>query len=1256
MAETKPSFAHRAKLLVVPLLLVAVTFGGWLWFTRNQPANQLAIDGLKQLRQAIAATENLQTKEAEQDWAQLFLLFPEDPSIALNRALNRVLQVDLLTESTTNALLGADEKKQVRQQLPQAIAEARQAISDYGQLSQDELLTFWLQNRIDLQEASLLPAVVGKSMRQEIFGRLQQAVARFASDPRSIILGGSLNRLIEESESPMTGLPTELLQPAAKAFSDLSTAEPQNLFIALRAATINLDAQSSAAKSLVARTLQLSSAIEPSLRAQTQSIGLTPADLVQQIQTAIDAKQWQQARNQMMLWFNVLNATDLVKTDRRLASPHPLDRLSFDSLRRLSAIVAQNQPVQTVDRQIQFSSTAIDPQHEAGSPGFTVVIDIDLDLDPDLVSFQVKGNQTEAKLWRNEGDTNWNAVGTATIDMPVTGALAADLFMVDASDSQRLQVTGTSDDNPSGALQAGRHTTLQTLVLYGKQGAKLYAVDGRASTAPADRLKPVEKETGLADLSAVRTAIAGDWEGDGDLDLAFATENQGLRLFVNRGNRTFFEVVQPAQDNGLAELNQTQALAIVDLDRDLDLDVITLHASGQVGMVENLLHLQFRYRDLPEIKVPQATQLFVADVDGNVSWDLIVGGGEQAQLVFSQTAAAGAWTVDKIVTVPAAKGKLALFDADNDSWNELLASSSSNTQVQRLVGDQFQDLGESPLTLSYELSEVDDFNRDGLLDVLTWSDAGPTLWINQTKSDAHFVDVRFRGIDDNNANSGRVNHYAIGSVLEIRFGAHYRSTIITRPTTHFGIDGIDQADSLRVIFPNGLTQVVRQPNIDTLVEEEQTLKGSCPYLYAWDGEKFAFVTDCLWAAPLGLQVAAGVVAPDRPWEYLKIDGKYVQERDGNYELRLTEELWEIAYVDHLSLQAVDHPADCEIWTNEKVGPPDLAAERLYTFSHAATKPLQRAVDTQERDVTERLRTVNAQYVQGFDRRLRQGLCPPHWIDLDFGKLTEPLKESSKVYLVLTGWILPTDTSLNIQIDQNPELPAIEFPSVWVPESPQATQWKKAIPFMGFPGGKTKTIVVDVTQCAQPEDLRFRIRTSAQIYWDAASLVLDDAQHPSVVQELQLVSAELDYHGFSDKHRESVDAPETYTFADVSLQPKWPPLAGLFTAYGDALGLLKKWDDQMVVMGSGDQLKLRFSLPDKPLPAGWKRDFVLHCVGWDKDADLNTLVGQSSEPVPFKGMQSYPPTLADRAKLEAVEQLNQAHLNRRQSFREFWSRP
>ena len=335
--------------------------------------------------------------------------------------------------------------------------------------------------------------------------------------------------------------------------------------------------------------------------------------------------------------------------------------------------------------------------------------------------------------------------------------------------------------------------------------------------------------------------------------------------------------------------------------------------------------------------------------------------------------------------------------------------------------------------------------------------------MNRTSNLGHYVDVRFKGIDDNA--SGRVNHYAIGSVLELRFGPHYRARIVRSPLTHFGLDGFDSASSVRAILPNGLTQTIRDPKIDSLVEEEQTLKGSCPYLYAWDGEKFVFKTDCLWAAPLGLQVAHGVVAKDRPWEYLKIDGADIRPAGDLYEFRITEELWEVAYFDKVAMSVVDHPADVEVWTNEKVGPGEIATPTIFAFASDDLRPVKAASDSRGRDVTERLARADRNFVQAFDQRLRQGLCPPHWIDLDFGELSgqEDASENAKIYLVLTGWILPTDTSLNIQIDQNPELGPIEFPSVWVPDASQPDGWRKAIPYMGFPGGKTKTIVVDVTE-------------------------------------------------------------------------------------------------------------------------------------------------------------------------------------------------
>jgi hypothetical protein len=66
------------------------------------------------------------------------------------------------------------------------------------------------------------------------------------------------------------------------------------------------------------------------------------------------------------------------------------------------------------------------------------------------------------------------------------------------------------------------------------------------------------------------------------------------------------------------------------------------------------------------------------------------------------------------------------------------------------------------------------------------------------------------------------------------------------------------------------------------------------------------------------------------------------------------------------------------------------------------------------------------------------------------------------------------------------------------------------------------------------------------------------------------------------------------------------------------------DDRMVVMGSGDEIGMRFSAGGLPaLPAGWKRDFLLLVDGWAKDADANTAFSQSVLPLPFHAMSRYP---------------------------------
>ena len=318
-----------------------------------------------------------------------------------------------------------------------------------------------------------------------------------------------------------------------------------------------------------------------------------------------------------------------------------------------------------------------------------------------------------------------------------------------------------------------------------------------------------------------------------------------------------------------------------------------------------------------------------------------------------------------------------------------------------------------------------------------------------------------------------------------------------------------------------------------------------------------------------------------------------------------------------------------------------------------------AKDTFGRDVTAPLSVVDRDFVKGFDRRYRQGLCEPHWIDLDFGKALAGIgsgSETQKIYLVLTGWILPTDTSLNIQIDQNPELGPLEFPSVWVPDAESESGWKQAIEYMGFPGGKTKTIVVDVTDVLNQEDPRFRIRTSAQIYWDCAEVAVQEVPAEFRVESVELLNAEVAFHGFSQRLRDNTSRPETYDYQQSNLAPRWPPLMGELSRFGECTGLVREWDDEMVVISSGDEIRLQFSVPKTNLPKGWKRDFIFHSVGWDKDADLNTLTGQSTLPLPHRGMRRYPPPVEAATNSQRLQELNAPHLRRRQSFRSFWARP
>jgi len=725
----------------------------------------------------------------------------------------------------------------------------------------------------------------------------------------------------------------------------------------------------------------------------------------------------------------------------------------------------------------------------------------------------------------------------------------------------------------------------------------------------------------LEQLVDVRSITVADLEHDGDLDLVVSSST-GLSLWSNHGNFEFIDVSE--QSTRPPPEMVVSAVVPVDWNQDVAVDLVIAGVpSAEAGVLENVFHNRFRWRsfELPPVDIGDARAFLVEDVDGNMSRDLLVGGAKGITLMRTEIAPTG-----RVRFLPAESVShspttgLKSWDYDNDGYLDIVAWGTDGLGIYHAEAEgQYRQMSDmfAHTPDSVQACDTGDVDQDGDLDLLLVEGDRVRVYINEGGNANHWIDVTLRAESDPKQPNQRTNSYGIGSLLEVKTGVIYQSQVVTGQSTHFGIGQRKQADLLRVLFTNGIPQNDFSPAAGQHVEVlQRILKGSCPYLYTWTGERYEFFTDCLWAAPIGLQFAEGVLAVPRDWEYLLIPGDRLMERDGEYHLQMTEELWEAAYFDQVQLIAVDHPADVQIYSNEKVGPAEIAAFRIHTVRNKQT-PVA-AYDQHHRDVLLRIANRDDMYLRAFDHRFAQGLTEEQVIELDFGVWDEP----DRFTLFLTGWVFPTDTSLNVAISQNPLMPASQPPSLWVPDA--KGEWKLAMPYTGFPGGKTKTIAVDLpAELFSNGDYRVRLVTNMELYWDEVFFTVDEPPTDHRLTNMPPVSAELHYRGFSRRIEHPENGPESYDYEDVSVEPRWPPMRGRFTRYGDVTELVRDSDDLLVVLGAGDEMTLRFRVPEDLPPDGWTRDFLLYNVGWDKDADLNTVLGQTVEPLPFRAMHRYP---------------------------------
>ena len=789
-----------------------------------------------------------------------------------------------------------------------------------------------------------------------------------------------------------------------------------------------------------------------------------------------------------------------------------------------------------------------------------------------------------------------------------------------------------------------------SLLAWSANGARLYR---NGTTLVAD--------SGLEGIQNIVSIAAGDYDNDGLPDLCILTKAGAALYHNNKGKFEKSAVKLPAGHFAKA--------VWLDFDHDYDLDLILLgetsalaRNNGEAGFSDDTAAFPFAKGNA----IDAAPIDLIADTNGV---DLAVSYADHRGVLYRDRLL-GKYEATPLDALPAGAKGLQAFDANNDSWTDLAAdgllllnhrgtleplagleakgpfasADLANRGIADLVAANgvYRNLGlahfekTAAAVPAAVASVAADFDGDGRADVaLIASDGTLHVLHNATETKNHWLLAGLNGVKN-----PKLAPYA---KVEVKTGSSYQKRIYQGLPLLFGVDSYSIDDALRITWPNGEIQNEPDQAVDKPLEiqEAQRMSGSCPMIFTWDGGRFRFITDVLGVAPLGAASGDGSYFPVDHQEYIQVPGEALSAVDGRYEVRITEELREVSYLDQVKLIAVDHPAGVEIFTNEKFKSPPFPDFRLFGVKQRVY-PLS-ARDDDGRDVLPRLLHRDRTYPDGF-RRNYLDVADMHHLDLDFGQAAP----DNRAVLILNGWVDWADGSTYMAASQAKR--DLVLPYLQVKDA--SGRWKTVVEDMGIPAGKPKTIAVDLTGKFLSASREVRIVTNLCVYWDEIFLSDDDAAPPVRLTDIPAESADLHFRGFSTPR---IDAqrkqPEAFDYAQWMPVSMWNPTKGFYTRYGDVLPLIRAVDDRMVIMGSGDELRLLFPANGAGAPPkGWKRDFLLLVDGWAKDADANTAFGQTVEPLPFHAMSRYPYPANEHFPDDAAHRQYQAEYNTRPALR------
>jgi len=846
-------------------------------------------------------------------------------------------------------------------------------------------------------------------------------------------------------------------------------------------------------------------------------------------------------------------------------------------------------------------SQPLDDDLVAGGHVYLVDLDADNDLDLYLARCGDPVKPSENRLYLNDGFGKF----------------------IDATDG-----SGAGGRGCGGVVAPGDFDNNGTVDLF------VFSADNHVllSNDGAGHFTEIEIDVDVTESAATWASVFVDYDHDGDLDLA--TANPGIRTHLlvqsacriirNNGDSSFSIVADSLWPGG-----EGCRIALGDFDDDDDTDLLVVIENGASCLLVN--KRQGRFDVSQPFGTDGAYEGDVGDIDNDGDLDVILVRRTGAYVYLNDGRASFAEIELPALSVLCREhhaAALDMLDYDNDGLLDVLAAFGDGTLtiLANNGSDQFESVSgaleaSNPSDYGINSLAAGDIDGDGDMDIVgVYAGGWPFVVENRGGEEAHWLEVQPVGV--------RVPKQGTGAKIEIKSGPYYQRRDVHQWPVHFGLGEVDHIDVLRITWTNGIVQNMLDVPIDTIYRIEEIVRAdaSCPFLFAFDGQRFNFVNDILGVAAMGVPLAENFFHTPDPDEYVKIDGDLLAPSDERYLLRLAGEFKELVYLDQIKLIAVDHPIGVDVYPNERFTEPPFMEPGIHTVKNKRY-PVA-ASDWRGRDILPLITRQDQIYPSDIPMSTYDGLAKSHWFEFDLGDLSE----TEGIMLYLTGWIYWSSASANVAISQNGQV-AFEAVGLSVPNDQD--EWVQVIDDIGLPNGKNSTIPVDLSGLFPTNDYRILLRTNMVVYWDELFFTVDEPVSPAETRDCDLLSANLHYRGFSHMRKDSIGA-EFFDYHRTTPYGPWRQHVGHYTRFGDVGPLLSEADDRYVIYGPGEEIAFEFDAASADgVPVGWTRDFFLYAFGWIKDGDLNTVHSETVGPLPFIGMPGYPYQPSDQPRAAEI---------------------